>query len=91
MDPSNEEQEIIPTSNDQSTFLGFLRVSNPLKGATRPKSSKVPKASNNQRDKSNNRAGSPPQDTSIHDVRQAFQVGLNKIANSQTREIVIFL
>jgi len=71
MDPSHDEPEL-PT-NDQ-------RIS-------RPKSSKITKPSQNQRDRNNNRPDTSPQEPSIHDVRQAFQVGLNKIANAQTREI----
>ena len=41
--------------------------------------------------RSTNRPETSPQETTLHDVRQAFQVGLNKIANAQTREIVINL
>ena len=92
MEPSNEDYSspIKGRENDnQSNFLTSFNIeSNLCIGAPRPKSSKLPKPSN--RDRGNTRGGSPPQEESVHSVRQAFQTALNKISQNETREIVNF-
>ncbi len=83
MDPSNEDN-LSHAQPEQRTYLSLLHLYQlTLTGSTRPKSSKVPQS----RNKDTQRGGSPPH-PSTHDVRQAFQVGLNKISQAETREIV---
>jgi len=90
MDLQTEEKK--PLNIEQRNLFTYCKGSdNILLGPGRPKSSKLTKPSN-PREKSQPttlRGGSPPQEgPSAHDVRQAFQIGLNKISQNQTREIV---
>jgi len=93
MDPQPDEVKLLNTDQHEQRIPIFRPNCSEviLLDSTRPKSSKLTKLPNT-RDKSQpagTRARSPPEEgPSIHDVRRAFQVGLNKISQSQTREIV---